>query len=141
MRDLIIAEELCKHFEGLRLKAYLCPAGVPTIAYGSTIGVKLGMIISPRQADEMLARDLQIAYKQTINLCPSLLNESDGRLNAIVDFVFNLGASRLKASTLRKRINAGDWIGAKVEIKRWTYGGGKKLPGLILRRKAEAELL
>lgn len=62
-------------------------------------------------------------------------------LNAIVDFAYNLGVGRLQTSTLRKRINAGDWEGAKAQLMLWVRGGGRVLPGLVARRKAEAELL
>lgn len=59
---------------------------------------------------------------------------------AIVDF-FNLGAGRLQTSTLRRRINQRDWTGAAAELRRWVYGGGKVLPGLVARRAAEAAWL
>ncbi len=73
--------------------------------------------------------------------CPVLATESEGRLAAIVDFTFNLGAGRLQTSTLRRRINQRDWASAAPELRRWVYGGGKLLPGLVLRREAEALLL
>jgi lysozyme len=62
-------------------------------------------------------------------------------LNAIVDFTYNLGAGRLQTSTLRRRINQGDWDGAREQLMRWTRGGGRELPGLVRRRQAEATLL
>jgi lysozyme len=70
-----------------------------------------------------------------------LATEPEPRLAAIVDFTFNLGAGRLQTSTLRRRINERDWAAAQTEIRRWVYGGGKVLPGLVARREAEAELL
>jgi lysozyme len=76
-----------------------------------------------------------------ITLCPVLATESDGRLSAITDFAYNLGLGRLKASTLRKRINAGAWQAACSELRKWVWAGGKKLAGLVLRREAEAALL
>jgi GH24 family phage-related lysozyme (muramidase) len=63
------------------------------------------------------------------------------RLAAIVDFSFNLGAGRLQTSTLRRRINQRDWAAAGQELRRWVYGGGKVLPGLVTRREAEVTLL
>lgn len=63
------------------------------------------------------------------------------RLAAIVDFTFNLGAGRLQTSTLRRRINQRDWAAAATELRRWVYGGGKVLPGLLVRRQTEAVLL
>jgi len=70
-----------------------------------------------------------------------LATESEGRLAAIVDFTFNLGAGRLQTSTLRRRINQQDWSGAAQELQRWVYGGGKVLPGLVARRRAGAALM
>jgi len=77
----------------------------------------------------------------TLRYCPVLATEPEGRLAAIVDFTFNLGAGRLQTSTLRRRINQRDWIAAATELRRWVYGGGKVLPGLITRREAEVGLL
>jgi lysozyme len=70
-----------------------------------------------------------------------LATERKPRLAAIVDYTFNLGAGRLQASTLRRRINERDRAAAQREIRRWAYGGGNVLPGLVARREAEAELL
>jgi len=76
-----------------------------------------------------------------LRYCPVLATESEGRLAAIVDFTFNLGAGRLQTSTLRRRINQRDWASAAQELRRWVYGGGKVLPGLVTRREAEAAWL
>jgi lysozyme len=135
------AYELCRRFEGLRLKAYVCPAGILTIGFGSTKNVKSGMIISPTEAENRLSQDLSVSTAAAIRYCPTLLLETDGRLAAISDFVFNLGGGRLKISTLRKRINEKKWSEVAKELNKWVWGGGKKLPGLILRRRAEAALL
>lgn len=131
-------QEIAKHFEGLRLKAYLCPAGIWTIGYGSIRGVKPGMEITFEEASRRFQVDWEVARRATSHLCPGL---SDRRLEAITDFTFNLGAGRLAASTLRRRLNLGDWIGAAAELRKWVYGGGRKLPGLIARREAERALL
>lgn len=77
----------------------------------------------------------------TLRYCPVLATELETRLAAIVDFTFNLGAGRLQTSTLRRRINQRDWIAAGQELRRWVYGGGKVLPGLVTRREAEVALL
>jgi lysozyme len=77
----------------------------------------------------------------TLRYCPVLATEPEGRLAAIVDFTFNLGAGRLQTSTLRRRVNQRDWAAASQELRRWVYGGGKVLPGLITRRMAESALL
>jgi len=88
-----------------------------------------------------LARDLQSALAATLRYCPVLASEPEGRLAAIVDFAFNLGAGRLQTSTLRRRINQRDWVAAAIELRTWVYGGGKVLPGLVARRAAECALL
>lgn len=133
---------LIRHFEGLRLKPYLCPAGVPTIGYGHT-GPRVTMSSPPitrRIAELWLIEDAEKACRQALVLSPILAGQND-RLAAIADFVFNLGAGRYRASTLRRRVDAGDWDGAREQLGRWVFGGGKKLPGLVLRRAAEAELI
>ena len=84
---------------------------------------------------------MQAALKATLRYCPVLATEPAGRLGAIVDFTFNLGAGRLQTSTLRRRINQRDWVGVAFELRRWVYGGGRVLPGLVARREAEAYLL
>ena len=151
--NLDIAAELCKRFEGFRSKPYLCPAGVPTIGYGSTHytgGQKVTLKDAPigePAARAMLLHELLNTYAPAvIRLCPGLLvfgaaSNDWRRLNAIVDFAYNLGAGRLQTSTLRKRINAADWEGAQEELMKWTRGGGRVLPGLVARRKAECALL
>jgi lysozyme len=81
------------------------------------------------------------ALDATLRFCPVLATEPEGRLAAIVDFTFNLGAGRLQTSTLRHRVNQRDWLAAATELRRWIYGGGKALPGLIVRREAEVRLV
>ncbi len=82
-----------------------------------------------------------VALAATLRYCPVLATEPEGRLAAIVDFTFNLGAGRLQTSTMRRRVNQRDWLAAATELRRWVYGGGKVLPGLVMRREAEIELL
>lgn len=144
------AIELAKRFEGfhrvprndpLRLAyPYVCPAGYHTIGYGHLCDPKHPPI-TETEAEVYLARDLQTALAATLRYCPVLATEPENRLAAIVDFTFNLGAGRLQTSTLRRRINQRDWTNAAQELRRWIYGGGKALPGLIVRRNAEAKLL
>jgi lysozyme len=93
------------------------------------------------EAEAYLAQDLVRALNATLRYCPVLATEPEQRLAAIVDFTFNLGAGRLQTSTLRRRINQRDWSGVKTELRRWIYGGGKVLPGLVSRRMAEALLI
>jgi lysozyme len=92
------------------------------------------------KAEEYLNYEMTKAQLSAIKYCPVLLF-SDPRLAAITDFVYNLGAGGLQNSTLRRRINQGNWELAKKELMRWVRGGGKILPGLVKRRKVEASLL
>lgn len=133
---------LIRKFEGLRLKPYLCPAGVPTIGYGHTgKDVTLGMApISEPVAEALMHQDADVFARAAGNLSPVLWFDEDKHA-AIADFCFNLGTTRYKVSTLRRRVNAGDWEGAANELEKWVWGGGRKLPGLVARRKAEAKLL
>ena len=150
--NLELAAELCRRFEGYRAKPYLCPAGVPTIGYGSTYysdGRKVALsdpAIDEPTARALLLRELLHTYAPgTIRQCPNLLvlaMQGDvKKLNAIVDFCYNLGVGRLQTSTLKRKINANDWVGAKEQLMLWTKGGGKVLPGLLKRRTAECALL
>ena len=144
------AIELAKRFEGFERKAkrgveitavpYICPAGFWTIGYGHLCDPKHPPI-SEAEAEVYLARDLQTALAATLRYCPVLATEPESRLAAIVDFTFNLGAGRLQTSTLRRRVNQRDWTAACQELRRWVYGGGKVLPGLVARRAAECALL
>lgn len=134
--------EIIRKFEGLRLKPYLCPAGIPTVGYGHTgKDVSLSMApISEPVAEAMMHRDAELFTRAAGNLSPVLWFD-EKKHAAIADFCFNLGTSRYKASTLKRRIDAGDWDGAADELKKWVWGGGKKLPGLVARRSAEGSLL
>lgn len=131
-------QEIAKHFEGLRLKAYLCPAGYWTIGYGSIVGVKPGDQIDYAEAIRRFDRDWAVARCGARACCPGL---SGNRLEALADFVFNLGVGRLRASTLRGKINAGEWQEVPQELRKWVWGGGRRLPGLVARREAEILLL
>ena len=151
--NLDLADELCRRFEGFRAKPYLCPAGVATIGYGSTHysdGKRVTLQdapISEAVAHALLLTELFNTYapgvlRQCPGLLPLALLENDWRkLNAIVDFAYNLGVGRLQTSTLRRKINTGDWEGAQSELKKWVMGGGRILPGLVTRRAAEVQLL
>ncbi len=143
------AIELAKRFEGFhrvprtdpcRAHPYICPAGYWTIGYGHLCDPRHPPI-NEVEAEAYLAQDLQTALNATLRFCPVLATQLEGRLAAITDFTFNLGAGRLQVSTLRRRINQRDWIAAGQELRRWVYGGGKVLPGLVARREAEVDLL
>lgn len=131
---------LIRRFEGCRLRAYLCPAGVPTIGWGSTgPDVRLGMVWTQAQADARMAYDAAVYLRGVLALCPTI--DTPGRAAAIADFAYNLGLTRLRSSTLRRRVLARDWVGAERELMRWVRGGGRVLPGLVARRQAEAKLM
>ena len=116
------------------------PAGYWTIGYGH-LCQSTHPPINESEAEVYLARDLQTALAATLRYCPVLATESENRLAAIADFTFNLGAGRLQTSTLRRRINQQDWTGTARELRRWIYGGGRVLPGLVERRNAEVLML
>lgn len=143
------AIDLAKRFEGFhrvpkvdpgRAHPYICPAGFWTIGYGHLCD-PTHLPITDAEGEAYLAQDLMTALSATLRYCPVLATEPEERLAAIVDFTFNLGAGRLQTSTLRRRINQRDWHGAGQELRRWVYGGGKVLPGLVVRRDAEFMLL
>lgn len=136
------AMSMARRREGMRLKSYRCPAGVWTIGVGAT-GPSIGpdLVWTLEQSIERLERDCVRSVGMAYKLCPILYGEPDDRVVAVGDFVFNLGWPRLAASTLRVRINAGNWRLAASEARRWVWGGGKELPGLIARRAEMAEML
>ena len=98
-------------------------------------------ITTQRTPEVYFARDLITALNATLRYCPVLATEPEHRLAAIIDFTFNLGAGRLQTSTLRRRVNQQDWAIAAQELRRWVYGGGVVLPGLVIRREAEVALV
>lgn len=144
---LDLAEALCRHFEGFSSKPYICPAGYPTIGYGTVYkpgGTKVTLQDSPiseNTAREWLRSELNHNYMLGVLKCSPHLVKYPRVLAAMTDFAYNLGVARYRASTLRKRVEVCDWIGARVELHKWVRGGGKVLPGLVRRRKAECDLL
>ncbi len=130
--------DLIKSFEGLRLSAYKCPAGVWTIGYGTTAGVKPGQSITKERAEELLRDDVKRFEDQVLRLVKVPLTQ--GQFDALVSFTYNLGAANLGNSTLLRLLNAGDYKGAAAQFDRWTKAGGKELPGLVKRRAAERAL-
>jgi lysozyme len=144
------AIELAKRFEGFhrvpnndplrRAHPYMCPAGYWTIGFGHLCAPHHPPI-TEAEAELYLMQDLTQALKATLRCCPVLASQPPGRLAAVVDFTFNLGAGRLQTSTLRRRITQNAWGAAAVELRRWVYGGGRVLAGLVVRREAEARLL
>ena len=143
------AVELAKRFEGFhrvprndpgRAYPYVCPAGYWTIGWGHLCQAEHPPV-TEAEAEAYLAADLMTALVATLRYCPVLATESEQRLAAILDFTFNLGAGRLQMSALRRRINERDWQCACHELRRWVYGGGRVLRGLVTRREVEAAML
>ena len=132
-------KQLIRDFEGLRLSAYRDAVGVLTIGYGHTRGVRLGQTITRGEAELLLSADLEPIERQlTADL------GEDGVLqcqfDALCSFCFNLGIGAYMKSTLRKYVKAGRDDEADREFGKWVHAGGRVLPGLVRRRKAEAEL-
>lgn len=129
---------LIKSFESLRLEAYRCPAGIYTIGYGHTAGVRRGDVIDERRAEQLLADDLK-KFEAVVNReCPGI---NQNQFDALVSFTFNLGETNLRKSTLLKCVKANsDGQNIYTEFLRWNKSKGEVLPGLIRRRKAEADL-
>ena len=124
-------------FEGLRLKAYKDAAGVPTIGYGHTHNVRMGDRITSWYAKDLLSEDIAYFEDEVRKLN---VVRTEGQLDALVSFSFNLGIDRLKKSTLLKVIReGGSKSQIKREFKRWVYADGKKLRGLERRREWEAK--
>lgn len=129
---------LIKKFEGCKLEAYRCAAGVWTIGYGTIKNVERGQTITQQQADDMFDHEMK-EYETYVNTAVTV-PLSQNQFDALVSWVFNLGNGNLQASTMLKVINSGDHAGVPAQIKRWNKAGGKVLDGLIRRREAEALL-
>lgn len=136
---------LIKEFEGFRSKPYLCPANVPTVGYGSTYyptGKKVTLNdpeISEQYAVQLLISVLDTFEKAVDSYCRDDINQD--QFDALVSFAYNLGTGNLKSSTLLKKVNANpNDPTIRDEFMKWVNGGGKKLPGLVRRRQAEADL-
>jgi len=135
--------EMIKSHEGLVLYSYPDPGtgGEPwTIGYGHTRGVRPGMSVSEKQAEEFLREDLEGFERAVENLLPIEMSQSE--FDALVSFVFNVGTYALETSTLRKRLLAGEprcWVYQK-ELPRWNKGANGPMPGLTRRRQEEADL-
>lgn len=129
---------LIKQFEGFSAKAYKCPAGVWTIGYGHTKNVKPDDLITQYQASELLRFDVLSSEGVINRLVTKTLNQA--QFDACVSFVFNVGSGNFQKSTLLKKINAGDYIGAANEFPKWVYANKKKFAGLVKRRQAEKDL-
>lgn len=135
---------LIRHSEGLSLIAYLCPAGVWTIGYGHTKGVKKGDTCTREQAEKWLLEDVRDAITSIAAMVTVPL--SQGQIDALVSFVFNFGAAKFQTSTLLRLLNEGKYKEAAEQFPRWINGTNPKtglrevMPGLVKRRAAEKTL-
>lgn len=143
MRMSAAGLDLLTEFEGLRLKAYIDPVGIWTIGYGHTSAageplVASGLVITKDEAEEILKRDMG-QYEEGVRKYVKV-NLTQGQFDALTDFAYNAGVGALQKSTLLKKVNAEKFDEVPVEFMKWTKGGGKELPGLVRRRRAEVKL-
>ena len=157
--------DLMHQFEGYRTRPYLCPAHIWTIGYGHVLyqdQIRLPMarvpdkdipmirkemplkpednrVWSKQEIEELFAQDVASFERGVLRLIPGVVGRQ-GSFDALVSFAFNAGLGNLQRSTIRMKANRGDWEGAAEAFMSWTKGGGKELPGLVRRRKAEIEL-
>lgn len=134
--------DLIKLFEGFRSKAYLCPAGILTVGYGSTgKHVQRGMVVSEPQATALLIQDAG-RFEKTVNALKITLTQN--QFDALVSLAFNIGTGNFNKSTLVRKLKAGDMAGAAAQFAVWNKAtvNGKLtvLPGLVRRRAAETAL-
>lgn len=133
--------DLIKTFEGCRLAAYPDPGsgGEPwTIGYGHTGGVQPGDTCTQEQADNWLAADLQ-KFEKCVSMYVDVAVTQE-QFDALVSFAYNLGCGTLRNSTLIRKLNTGDDVGAAEEFSKWTHASGNVLNGLVARREAERQL-
>ena len=130
--------DLVKEFEGFRPTAYLCPAGVWTIGYGTTENVEPGDEVTEQEAEEMLMGDLLEASKAIDDLVDVPLTQE--QYDGLCSFIYNVGRDAFRNSTMLRLLNAGDYDGAAKQFPRWNKGGGRVLAGLTRRREAERQM-
>ena len=146
---------MIKHHEGVRTKPYQCPALLWTVGVGHVIDphhakVKLdnrkqlpipdgwNRVLSMDEVNDILKKDLDRFEKGVLRLCPGKLTQ--GQFDALVSFSFNVGLGNLQRSTIRMKVNRGDFEGAAESFLDWTKAGGKVLRGLVIRRNDEKAL-
>lgn len=129
---------LIKEFEGLELKAYRDMVGVWTIGYGHTKTVNPNMVITEKEAERLLRSDLDWVEKAINENVEIELTQN--QYDALASFIYNVGGTAFKKSTMLRKLNTNDIEGAAAEFKRWNKAGGKVVRGLSRRRKAEEEM-
>lgn len=123
------------HFEGFSGKAYRDPVGIPTIGYGETKNVVMGQTITREAATVLLGQRVEEHAKGMAQCIHVPISQDE--FDAYADFAYNVGVGAFCRSTLAKKLNSGDYVGACQELLKWVYAGGQVLPGLVTRRKAE----
>ena len=131
--------DLIKHFEGFSPSVYTCPAGYATIGYGHLITKSESFkTITEDAAQELLRSDAEAAERAVLRYIDVPL--TDGQFDALVSFTFNLGSGALQRSTLRRKVNRQAHSEVPSQLNRWVWAGGRKLPGLVVRRHLESQL-
>ena len=132
-------KSLIKKYEGCRLTAYRCPAGILTIGYGHTgSDVHIGQKITQEQADKLFNTDVLIHCNNVEKLVKVPLTQN--QFDALVSFEYNIGYGQFSKSTMLSLLNRKLYKEASLQFARWTRGGGKILPGLVKRRAEETQL-
>jgi len=135
---------IIKHYEGCSNTVYRCPAGIPTIGFGSCYDLSGNPItmdhrdITDEEATAYLVRGVQTTENSVARLVRVAVTEN--QFSSLVSFVYNVGSGNFKNSTLLKKFNNGDHEGAAEEFKKWDKAGGKVLAGLTKRRNAEIKM-
>ena len=122
-------------FEGLRTVAYRDPVGIPTACFGETLGVKMGQEYTVEQCRDMLGNRVE-EFGRGVDGCTKVALPPV-RKAALVSFAYNVGVQNYCGSTLVRKLNAGDTVGACNELSKWTKAKGITLPGLVKRREQE----
>ena len=135
--------DLVKRFESFSATIYICPAGKQTIGYGHVIvdeaeRERFAGGISEEDAETLLARDMETVERTVLRLIQVPL--TDGQFDALASFAFNVGGGCLQRSTLRSKVNRGEHAAVPAEFLKYVHGGGRVLPGLVRRRRAEGRL-
>lgn len=131
--------EVIRIFEGFSPRPYICPAGYLTIGYGHVVRPgEVFVVIDEGKAEELLREDVRIYECKVLKLIKVPLTQ--GQFDALVSFTYNLGAGALQRSTLRMKLNRGEYLDAADEFPKWVWAGGRKLRGLIRRRMEERKL-
>jgi lysozyme len=127
--------DMIKKFEGFRAKAYRDVAGIITIGYGTTKGVKWGDVVTKEEAEKLMRSDIAIfsdGVRKAVNV-----DITQAQFDALVSFAYNVGLGAFNRSTMLKKLNNGDYDGAASELLRWNRAGGRVVAGLKRRREAE----